>query len=471
MTTTPVSPLSDQPLREVGPIRAGQQLQGRYNLLNRLAKGGMGEVWRARDTRTGMLVAAKVLRPELTGEEISLSRLRIEAQNAMRARHPNIAAVLDSGESNGQGWIVMELVQGNPLTDYVGNGKRLPAVDLVPILCQTAWALEGAAQAGIVHRDIKPANIMVRSDGLVKLTDFGISYAAGQVNLTAVGMVMGTAQYLAPEQAMGSVATPAGDLYSLGVIAYEALAGYRPFTGKSVVDIAMAHVNDEVPPLPDDVPPLLAEVVYGLLEKDPDKRLTSGTALVRALSRVGEQIGASTAPKPLEKPKQSATPKPPVKNSAAPEFVVSAPANLPRRLENNAASVPRRIESFSPPAKNSGSRQVPHRPALKDERADTPSAPAPPPRSAASAGQQPQWKAVPSRKIRVSSPPPLPPRGSSSVGLWVIAGLVALTIILIFVAILRGTDRTTNVQGDGLPGAVALADLEVQLWPTPTRVF
>lgn len=296
MTDTPTTP-RNRPAQ--GSIRAGQQLQGRYNLINRIATGGMGEVWRARDVRTGTLVAAKVLRPELTGEEISLSRLRIEARNAMRAHHPNIAAVLDSGESDGQGWIVMELVQGDPLTDFVGDGKRLNPRELIPILSQTAFALDGAAQAGIIHRDIKPANIMVRADGMVKLTDFGISYTAGQANLTAVGMVMGTAQYLAPEQAMGAVATHAGDLYALGIIAYEALAGYRPFTGKTVVDIAMAHVNEPVPALPDDVPEPLAELVYWLLAKAPEDRPASGTALVRSLGQVAHSLGQTTQPVPL----------------------------------------------------------------------------------------------------------------------------------------------------------------------------
>lgn len=290
-------------------LRAKMVLHGRYTLIRRLAKGGMGEVWMARDTRTGTRVAAKVLRPELTGEEISLSRLRLEAQNAMRARHPNIASVLDSGESDGLGWIVMELVEGDPLTDFMGDGKRLTPAQLIPVLIQAAYALDGAAQAGIVHRDIKPANIMIRPDGLVKLTDFGISYAAGQVNLTAVGMVMGTAQYLAPEQAMGATATPSGDLYSLGIIAYEALAGHRPFTGKTVVEIAMAHVNDPIPPLPLDVPTELVDIVSHLLEKQPEDRPATGTALVRALNRAAEQIGVSTAPAALKqlKPRPNIT--------------------------------------------------------------------------------------------------------------------------------------------------------------------
>jgi len=225
---------------------AGHLLGGRYTLLTPIAQGGMGEVWKARDRETGRLVAAKVLRPELSGEELSLSRLRIEARNAMRIQHPNIASVLDSGEEDGRGWIVMELVEGRPLTDYLRGGARVAVEDLVPVVIQVALALDAAAAAGVVHRDIKPANILIRPDGVVKLTDFGISRTTDQANLTAAGMVMGTAQYLPPEQAMGETATSSGDLYALGVIAYEAAAGRRPFTGATQVDIAFSHVNDPV---------------------------------------------------------------------------------------------------------------------------------------------------------------------------------------------------------------------------------
>lgn len=325
-------------------IKAGRKLAGRYTLINRIATGGMGEVWRARDTMTGVLVAAKVLRPELTGEEISLSRLRLEAQNAMKADHPNIAAVLDSGESDGQGWIVMELVVGKPLVDFVGDGKRLTASELIPILIQVAYALDGSAHAGIVHRDIKPANIMIRDDGLVKLTDFGISYSQGQATLTAVGMVMGTAQYLAPEQAMGAEATLAGDLYSLGIIAYEALAGYRPFTGKTIVDIAMAHVNEPVPALPRDVPSEVADVVYALLEKDPENRYGSGISLVRALNRAADQIGVSPNPQPL---KQVADEK-----VSAPELGAAPNGSQPARTapgKRSAGRAGQRTASQKPP--------------------------------------------------------------------------------------------------------------------------
>ena len=282
---------------------AGRVLGGRYTLLTPIAQGGMGEVWKARDRVSGHIVAAKVLRPELTGEELSLSRLRLEARNSMSISHPNIANTQDSGEEDGIGWIIMELVDGHPLTDYLRGGSRIEPEYLMPILVQVAMALGAAARAGVVHRDIKPANILVRPDGMVKLTDFGISRAKDQVNLTAAGMVMGTAQYLPPEQAMGEPATPIGDLYALGVIAYEAAAGRRPFTGETQVDIAFSHVNDPVPPLPDFVPEPLADVILHLLEKDPAKRPESGSAAVREIAGAAKAMGISVTPRPLPLPK------------------------------------------------------------------------------------------------------------------------------------------------------------------------
>ena len=310
---------------------AGRVLGGRYTLLTPIAQGGMGEVWKARDRVSGHIVAAKVLRPELAGEELSLSRLRLEARNSMSISHPNIANTQDSGEEDGIGWIIMELVDGYPLTDYLRGGSRIEPEYLMPILVQVAMALGAAARAGVVHRDIKPANIIVRPDGMVKLTDFGISRAKGQVNLTAAGMVMGTAQYLPPEQAMGEVATPIGDLYALGVIAYEAAAGRRPFTGETQVDIAFAHVNDPVPPLPDFVPEPLADVILHLLEKDPAKRPESGSAAVREIASAAKAMGISVTPRPLPLPKAAQRPEE-VRTPVQPSVPIVAPVrHLTRR--------------------------------------------------------------------------------------------------------------------------------------------
>ena len=280
----------------------GNILGNRYMLLSLIAKGGMGEVWKSRDQLTGKVVAVKVLRPELSGESLPLNRLRLEAQNTLRIEHPNIASVFDSGEDHGRGWIVMELVDGRPLTDYLKGGQRLAPQHLIPVLIQMAMALGAAAEAGVVHRDIKPANVLIRPNGTVKLTDFGISRTKDQVDLTQAGMVMGTAQYLPPEQALGELATTVGDLYSVGVIAYEASAGKRPFTGKSQVDIAFAHVHDELPPLPTDVPDELASVIYHLLEKEPSKRPENGQALVRELVQAAQALDIPITATPLPDP-------------------------------------------------------------------------------------------------------------------------------------------------------------------------
>lgn len=264
----------------------GLEVQGRYQLVERIALGGMGEVWRASDLRSGRAVAVKILRPELAGDEIFLSRLRAEATNSRGLRHPNLAVTLDSGEKEGTGWIVMELVQGRALSDIITEKGTLTPAEILPILAQVARALQVVHDSGVVHRDVKPSNILINREGLAKLTDFGISTGLNQRPLTASGMVMGTAQYLAPEQAMGNMATPAGDLYGLGIIAYEAMVGSRPFTGATQVDIAFAHVNDEIPPLPETIPAPVRGLVLQLLAKKPADRPPSARDVARALDRL-----------------------------------------------------------------------------------------------------------------------------------------------------------------------------------------
>lgn len=338
---------------------AGHLLGGRYTLLTPIAQGGMGEVWKARDSETGRMVAAKVLRPELSGQELSLSRLRIEARNAMRVQHPNIASVLDSGEEDGRGWIVMELVDGRPLTDFLRGGTRIAVEDLLPVVMQVALALDAAAAAGVVHRDIKPANILIRPDGVVKLTDFGISRTVDQPELTAAGMVMGTAQYLPPEQAMGDTATSSGDLYALGVIAYEAAVGSRPFTGATQVDIAFAHVNDPVPALPEDIPLPFARVVTHLLEKEPRHRPATGAALVRELAAAAQTLDMSVHPHPLPSPDQDTPAVPGTARTPQPPVVHLQRRTLPPEM------------LLPPDTDEGGSRSpAPHRPSHRGAPAD-----------------------------------------------------------------------------------------------------
>lgn len=303
--STPLDPIATSSAKAtnaqkaVASLKVGMKISGRYLLLSRLAIGGMGEVWQTLDEKTGERLAIKILRPELAGKKLFLSRLQIEAYNASRVHHPNLAEVHASGEDTGLGWISMELVDGVSLTEILDQEHILEADFLLSVLYQTADALSAVHGAGIVHRDIKPGNIMVSPTGQVKLTDFGISKAPGQANLTQAGMVMGTAQYLPPEQAMGQPATPAGDLYALGVIAYEALAGKRPFTGDKPVDIAFAHVNKPVPSLPESVAPSLRELVMELLEKEPQKRLSSAARLMQRLEEVQHALSSAGSPLPV----------------------------------------------------------------------------------------------------------------------------------------------------------------------------
>ena len=261
-------------------------LNDRYRLVSVLATGGMGVIWRGWDKRSQSVVAVKVLKEDLVGQETFLARLRAEAQNAARLRHPNLAAVYDWGETEGQGWIVMELVEGRPLSDILAGGHRMDWEQLASILAQIAGGLQACHENNVIHRDVKPANILVSDKGVAKLTDFGISLAPRAEALTAAGMVMGTAQYLPPEQAMGEKATASGDIYALGVIAYEALAGRRPFTGATQVDIALSHVKDPVPPLPAEVPEGVAQLVYRMLEKDPRLRPASVAEVVTQIKEL-----------------------------------------------------------------------------------------------------------------------------------------------------------------------------------------
>ncbi|MDO5672744.1 MAG: protein kinase [Actinomycetaceae bacterium] len=273
-------------------VESGLLLNGRYRLVSQLAMGGMGEIWRAWDQEEQRVVAIKMLKEELAGQESFLARLRAEAQNTRQLTHPNLAMVYDYGEKDGLGWMVMELVDGRPLSQLLKGGSVLSIETLLPILIQISRALSAAHLQGVVHRDVKPGNILVSASGVAKLTDFGISVAPQRIPLTAVGMVMGTAQYLPPEQAMGDPATPLGDIYALGIIAYEGLAGHRPFTGPTQIDIALAHVKDPVPPLPETVPPAMSTLVMQMLEKTPEKRPSSAIEVSKRL----EEVLAEVAP-------------------------------------------------------------------------------------------------------------------------------------------------------------------------------
>ncbi|QIK63355.1 serine/threonine protein kinase [Leucobacter viscericola] len=281
---------------------AGITFGGRYELSSRIAVGGMGEVWKASDSIIGRTVAIKILKDEYMGDPGFLERFRAEARHAALVNHEGIANVFDYGEEQGSAYIVMELVPGEPLSTIIEREGKLPANRVLGIVAQTATSLQAAHDAGLVHRDIKPGNLLITPEGRVKITDFGIARIADQVPLTATGQVMGTVQYLAPEQASGHTATATTDIYSLGIVAYECLAGKRPFTGESQVAIAMAQINDTPPDLPNDVPEPVRNLVYACLAKDAAGRPQTAAKLAQAaaaLHRGNVQLAASYVPQIL----------------------------------------------------------------------------------------------------------------------------------------------------------------------------
>ena len=268
----------------------GQLVHHRYRLDRRLAQGGMGEVWKGFDIQLGRIVAIKALRTDTSNVEAKLRRLRAEAHNSANLAHPNIAALFDYYEHDGIGFLIMEYVPSKSLADLYHKEKTVEPTRLLPILIQTARGLFVAHSHGVIHRDVKPANIMVSETGNVKITDFGVSYSSNQEQITQDGMVVGTAQYISPEQAQGEQATAQSDIYSLGVVAYEGLCGHRPFTGATPVDIAAAHVNDPVPPLPDSVDFQLRQFVMSMLSKNPKDRPKDALVVSKVLAKIERRL-------------------------------------------------------------------------------------------------------------------------------------------------------------------------------------
>ncbi|MGH3709542.1 MAG: serine/threonine-protein kinase [Pseudonocardiaceae bacterium] len=276
-------------------LTSGHLLVQRYRLGRRIAIGGMGEVWQATDVRLDRQVAVKVLKPELSGDAEFRYRFHAEARMTASLNHPGIAAVHDYGEaaSDPEGsYLVMELVTGDPLATILMHHPRLSVDRTLDILGQAGDALQAAHERGLVHRDVKPGNILITPAGRVKITDFGIARAVDAVPVTRNGMVLGTAHYLAPEQAAGNEAGPAADVYSLAVVGYECLAGQRPFVAESAVSVAMMHIRDRPPPLPADVPSAVRALIDATLVKDPRQRYRTGGEFAAAVAavRAGHQL-------------------------------------------------------------------------------------------------------------------------------------------------------------------------------------
>jgi len=261
-------------------------LRGRYRLESRVAAGGMGEVWRARDTLLGRIVAVKLLRPEYADSPEFRDRLRWEGRHAGLLSHPGVVQVhdYDDGSAGGVPYLVMEYVEGPSLAAVLRAEGTLSPCRVLGLVAQAAEALACAHAAGIVHRDMKPGNVLV-DGGQVKITDFGIARAVDAVPVTRTGLVIGTPAYLSPEQVAGRAATPASDLYGLGMIAYECLTGRPPFQGNALA-VALAHRDQPLPPLPGTVPGPVAKLVAALTAKDPQRRPRDALAVAQWARRV-----------------------------------------------------------------------------------------------------------------------------------------------------------------------------------------
>ena len=284
---------------------------GRYRLEDPIASGGMGDVWRPADELLGRQVAVKILKPGFGDDASFRLRFRAEARASASLSHLGVATVYDYGEQVAGGihtaYLVMELVPGELLSALLACQVTIDPARTMDVVAQTAGALQAAHDRGIVHRDIKPANLLVRPDGNIKITDFGIARAADAMALTQTGMLLGTVAYMSPEQLSGLTATPASDLYSLGVVAYLCLVGRTPFASVEQMAVAVAHVRDDVPPLPNEVPPAVRDVVYQLLDKDPARRpgvsRRTGRHRRRHPGSAGRRAGAHRPHGPTEPPR------------------------------------------------------------------------------------------------------------------------------------------------------------------------
>ena len=293
-------------------IERTQQLLGdRYELNWIIGRGGMSTVWLAWDTQTERDVAVKILKPEYTDNPEFRTRFRNESHAAARLHSENVVETYDYGEVQNGGtvfcFIIMEYVRGESLADVLTRERVLPEALALDVLVQAALGLKAIHEAGMVHRDIKPGNLLITSDGVVKVTDFGIAKAAEAVPLTRTGMVVGTAQYVSPEQAQGQSVGPASDVYSLGVVGFEMFAGHRLFTGESTVSVAIKHISSAPPPLPENISPHMQELINICLRKNPQTRYADGAELAAAAALVAQ---GQRPPQPHNVPAVSMDPHP-----------------------------------------------------------------------------------------------------------------------------------------------------------------
>lgn len=325
----------------------GVTLSDRYRLEERIGGGGMGEVWRGTDEVLGRTIAVKIMLPSLVREPGFAQRFLTEARAMASINHPGVVDIHDYRSDEAGAFLVMEYVPGESLAQLLRREGALPPARVMAMMAQAAEALAAVHAKGIVHRDLKPGNLLVRTDGTMMLTDFGIARSPEANQLTATGAVIGTASYLSPEQALGRPAGPESDIYALGVVAYQCLRGEPPFDGDSPIQVAMKHVREEPPPLPATIPASVRAVVTKALAKDPEQRWRSATEFAAAARAAADPASRAG----------SAGPAPAVAPTRVPS--ITAPTYIPE----------------SPPTPRPGRATPPPRPAA----AARPTTPPPPP--------------------------------------------------------------------------------------------
>jgi serine/threonine-protein kinase len=278
-------------------MSAGDLIAGRYELVELIGRGGMSSVWRAHDRLLDRAVAIKVLHEQFTRDEEYVERFRREARSVAQLSHPNIVTVIDRGEEDGRQYIVFEYVEGENLKQVIERSGPLPVRDALLLALQMARALGFAHDRGLIHRDVKPQNVLMNEDGQAKMTDFGIARSVDVEGVTITGTVLGTSEYIAPEQARGQRVDALTDVYSLGVVLYELLTGGVPFQGENFVAVALRHVNEPAPDVLErrpDCPPRLGMAIERAMAKRPDDRFQSMEELVVELGACLAELDPSS---------------------------------------------------------------------------------------------------------------------------------------------------------------------------------
>ncbi|MGW4499517.1 protein kinase domain-containing protein [Micromonospora sp. NPDC004336] len=424
-------------------LSPGVQLGNRYRLDERIASGGMGDVWRGTDQVLGRTVAVKSLLPALLDDPDFAERFRGEARTMATINHPGVVDVYDFGNDQQIAFLVMEYVEGDALSATLARVGRLTPARTMALVAQAADALHAAHVKGIVHRDVKPGNLLVRPNGTLVLTDFGIARSELVAQLTAAGSVLGTASYISPEQATGGVATPASDVYALGVVAYQCLAGRRPFEGENPLEIAMRHVREAPRPLPADIPPPVRAVVERALAKDPAARWPSAAALAGVARQLKAQLSqqARAGGRPV-----SAAPASPAAPPGRAQVPTARPPAPPHRPPTVAPQSPR------PPAAAPRPAVAPHRPTVVAPAAPVSRPPVAPP--GYPRGAAPVPPARPMAYAGQAAPQAPPPGGQRSRPGMVLLAILLAVLVLVCSGVISYNLRERSQAGPVAPQTV-----------------